>query len=1026
MAKKPFVELHRRSTTTWTTAWGLILCGIVGGLAGRTASAQSTPPAEKGAPKEQALEPIVVTGSLISRRDLVSDTPISTIDQASLMAAGQPTLDRAIGELPQFSAAQGQTETGDVQGATGFSGGQAYGDLRGLGANRSLVLLDGRRLQPSNPDGSVDLNTIPISMIENVEIITGGASAAYGSDAIAGVINFKLRQKFNGAQFSYQHGATTHGDGGNDLASVIIGGDLDEHRGNVMLALDYTERNVVHGRDRDFFANIRSVNIPQEGILAPSANAPTIAAINGVLAGYPGTTPLAGSGSYPGAIGVNTGGTIFTDQFGPVQNYRGVGAPLVQLTNAGTQVSVVNGQFFDLQVPLTKYNLFARGSYALTDNISTYSQINFMNSRSRDETAPGFALSARAMTIPVIANGVANPLIPQNLLTILNSRPNPTAPFTYFKQLVEIGNRVETFDYSVYQATLGLKGEIPGIDINWDLYGSYGKNTFNNIQNNDASQAAYAAMLNGTVNFTGGHGSCIGWQQPGATAATQYNPFGVNGIPSACLEFAGRQNHNIAVMDEKNFVGVAQGKIWALPAGDLRFALGADYRSDSFDYHPDTNLSLADSYAYDLITPTGGRTTVREVYGELLVPVLAHLPLVEDLSFDAGYRHSDYDRFGGVNTYKIDANWQPIKSVHVRGGYQRAIRAPSLGELFAPTITSQLPTGTPPSPGNPLVTGDPCDKNGFFRSGANAAQVVALCEAQGVPASLIGNYTYGLSSISGQSGGNVGLKPETADTYSVGGVWNPGFATSLARTLSISVDYYRIKIAGAIGSIALSDILQRCFNVDGSSNPTYTNANTYCQLITRDRSNGSIVLGRQLLLNLATYQTDGIDFQGDWGFDLDALGLPDNAGSFRLTSLITYTRSFDVASLPGAPALDFAGSIGNSAVSNDIAHPHWKANTSFGYKHGPLSAGVRWRFIGAMIHQDQVVSPTATTRGVPAYSYFDLDAHYNFLDRFDISAGITNIADKGPPLVSGTPLTTDSATYDILGRSYFVALKAKF
>jgi iron complex outermembrane receptor protein len=813
----------------------LIVGGVTNGLSITPSAAQSVPAAQGNAQsgaasnsKPDALEEIVVTGSLISRRDLVADTPIATIDQSSLLAAGQPTLDRAIGELPQFSAAQGQTETGDVQGATGFSGGQAYGDLRGLGSNRSLVLLDGRRLQASNPDGSVDLNTLPISMIENVEVITGGASAVYGSDAIAGVINFKLRQKFNGAEFSYQHGATTHGDGGNDLASVIIGGDIGDHRGNVILSMDYSDRSVVYGRDRSFFANIRTVNIPQEGILAPSANSPTIAAVNSVLANYSGTTPLAGTGAYPGAIGVNTGGTLFTDQFGPVQNYRGVGAPAVRLTNNGTQVSVVNGQYFDLQVPLKKYNLFSRGTYALTDDISAYGQISFMNSTARDETAPGFALSARAMTIPVAINGVTNPLIPRDLLTILNSRSNPTAPFTYFKQLVELGNRVESFDYSVFQTIFGLKGEIGRTELSWDLYGSYGKNTFNNVQNDDASQAAYAAMLNGTVNYTGNSvkGSCIGWQQPGATAATQYNPFGVNGIPAACLEFAGRQNHNIGVMDEKNFVGTLQGKIVQLPAGDLRFALGADYRTDTFDYRPDNTLALSDSYAYDLITATSGATTVREVYGELLVPVLAKLPLMQALTFDLGFRHSDYDRFGGVNTYKIDMNWQPVNSVHVRGGYEKAIRAPSLGELFAPTITSQLPTGTPPSPGNPLVTGDPCDANGFFRNSPNAAKVIALCEAQGVPASLIANYTYGLSSISGQSGGNVNLKPETADTYSFGGVWSPGFSTSLARTLNFSVDYFKIKIAGAIGSISLSDILQRCFNVDGISNPTYTNANT--------------------------------------------------------------------------------------------------------------------------------------------------------------------------------------------------------
>jgi iron complex outermembrane recepter protein len=1011
---------------------GLIVCGIAPIVSPAQTSesepAASTATAASSSEKANPLEEVVITGSLISRHNVVADTPIATIDHSSLAAAGQPTLDRAIGELPQFAAAQGQTETGDVQGATGFGGGQAYGDLRGLGSNRALVLLDGRRLQPSNPDGSVDLNTIPMSMIENVEVITGGASAVYGSDAVAGVINFKLRQKFNGAEFSYQRGGTTHGDGSNDLASIIIGTDVAEHRGNVVVALDYSDRSVVHGRDRPFFANIRSVNIPQEGILAPSANSPTIAAVNSVLAGYPGSTPLPGSGDYPGAIGVNTGGTIFTDQFGPVQNYRGVGPPAVRLTNNGTQVSVINGQYFDLQVPLKKYNLFGRGSYELTDNISAYAQMQFMNSTARDETAPGFALSARAMTIPVSLNGIANPLIPADLLTVLNSRPNPTAPFTYFKQLAELGNRIESFEYSVYQATAGLKGELGFSDLSWDVYASYGKNTLNNVQNGDASQSAYAAMLNGTVNYTSnrGKGSCIGWQQPGATLATEYNPFGVNGIPLACLEFAGRQNHNVNTMDEKNFVGTIQGKLFTLPAGDLRFALGADYRADTFDYRPDDNLALSDSYAFDLITPTAGSTIVREVYSELLVPVLAKLPLIESLSFDLGYRHSNYDRFGGVNTYKIDMNWQPISSVHLRGGYERAIRAPSLGELFAPTITSQLPTGTPPSPGHPLVTGDPCDVNGFFRNGPNAAQVIALCEAQGVPAGLIGNYTYGLSSIAGQSGGNVNLKPETADTYSFGGVWAPAFDSPLARTLNLSIDYFQIKIAGAIGSIALSDILQRCFNVDGTSNPGYSNSNAYCQLITRDGSNGSIILGRQLLLNLATYKTDGIDFQADWGFGLGALGLSDGAGSIRLNSLVTYTRSFDVSSLPGTPALNFAGSIGNSAVSNDIAHPHWKANTSLGWRRGPISAGLHWRFIGSMVHQDQIVSPTAATPGVPAYSYFDVDASWSIGSHLQLNAGVTNLADKTPPLVSGAPLTTDPATYDILGRQYFAGIKATF
>src|SRR5450755_2415676 len=339
------------------------------------------------------IEPVIVTGSRISRRDYVSDSPIATVDQAAIAAAGQPTLDRAIGEMPQFAAAQGMSEVGDVQGSTGFAGGQAYGDLRGLGPNRALILMDGRRLMSSNPNGSVDLNTIPMSMIENVEIITGGASSTYGSDAIAGVLNFKLRQNFSGAELSVQHGETTHGDGATEHISVLLGGNFADNRGNAVVAFEYSERNAVHGIDRPFFANIRELARPPEGIIPAGTfgTPPTIAAVNGVLAGYPGTTPIAGSGPYNGSLGVNTDGTIFTDLAAPncVQNYRGIGQKGVNINAGCTQVQVGLGNFFAIQVPLTKYNVLARSTYKLGEHVSAYTQFNFMESSARDETAGG-------------------------------------------------------------------------------------------------------------------------------------------------------------------------------------------------------------------------------------------------------------------------------------------------------------------------------------------------------------------------------------------------------------------------------------------------------------------------------------------------------------------------------------------------------------------------------------------------------------------------------------------------------------
>jgi len=1012
----------RVSLRSWSKRTRLITVLLSGAIAGLAVSAAlaAAPAADADAQvKAESLEAIVVTGSRISRRDYQSDSPIVTIDQSTLAAAGQPTLDRAIGEMPQFAAAQGMSEVGDVQGSTGFAGGQAYGDLRGLGPNRALVLMDGRRLMSSNPNGSVDLNTIPMSMIENVEIITGGASSTYGSDAIAGVLNFKLRQNFSGAEVSVTHGGTTHGDGATEHVSVLLGGNFADNRGNSVLAFEYSERGVVHGADRPFFANIRQLARPPEGIMPAGTfgTAPTIAAVNGVLAGYPGTTPIAGSGAYNGSLGVNTDGTIFTDLAAPncVQNYKGIGQKGVNISPACTRVQVGLGNFFAIQVPLTKYNVMARSTYKLSDSVSAYTQFSFMESSARDETAGGSTGPGKELLVPL-----NNPFVVNNpaLQTILASRPadptNPTAltqPLVLTKLLSASGDRIQTFKYDVFQAIAGMKGDIPGTDLTWDVYGSYGRTLFNNLQQNDSSKAAFAAILNGTANYQGATGTCVGYA---------WNPFGSNPLSPGCREFATRENSNVNTMTQKNVEGTVQGKIVTLPAGELRFALGADYRGSAFDYHPDQGLITNDSFSYDTTVPTSGTQNVREVFGELLVPVLKDLPFIEELSLDLGARRSQYDGFGGVNTWKADLNWKPVSTLSVRGGYAKAIRAPSLGELFAPTVTGNLNIGAGPA------AGDPCATGSVFRTGANAAQVAALCQAQGVPAALYPTYTYGVDSVHGTSGGNPSLTPETANTFSIGTVWSPHFDSALMHKFQVSVDYYNIRISNAVGSLSLTDILPRCFNSDGRSNPNYSAANIYCDQIVRDHNTGDIVLGHEGLLNLASYKTDGIDTEVDWSFGLDALGFSERAGTFRLNSLIAYTHTFKVASLPGSPVLDYAGSIGNTEVSPEMAHPHWKANTAFGYSIGPVSAAVHWRYIAAMKHQDVVVDPTSTTPGVGAYSYFDLDAHWAVIEHLEVTAGLTNIADKAPPFVSGQPLTTDTATYDIIGRTYYVGFKAKF
>jgi len=280
--------------------------------------------------------------------------------------------------------------------------------------------------------------------------------------------------------------------------------------------------------------------------------------------------------------------------------------------------------------------------------------------------------------------------------------------------------------------------------------------------------------------------------------------------------------------------------------------------------------------------------------------------------------------------------------------------------------------------------------------------------------------------VYGTSGGNPNLTPEKSDSFTVGAAWTPKFPSAMFRTLNFSVDYYDIKIKDAIGFLDLRSILPRCFNADGVSNPSYSTSNFYCQQFSRDPNSGALVNGREGALNLATYRTSGVDFQFDWGFGLDGLGLPSRLGRLRLNSIVTWTRRFKVASLPGSALLDYAGSIGNSAVSQQISHPRWKATTTLGYAVGPGDISLRWRYIDKMIHQDRVVNSASTTPGVPAYNYFDLNGRVSLTKAIEFNAGIVNLTDKEPPFVSGQPLTTDSATYDIIGRTYFVGAKVKF
>lgn len=970
--------------------------------------------AEEAANDDQA--DIVVTGSLIARRDSISSSPISTVGADMLAQTASPSLDRVIGQLPQFSGAQGAAEVGDTQGTIGFAGGQSYSDLRGLGPNRSLVLLDGRRLMSSAPDGAIDLNTIPSSLIGSVEVITGGASATYGSDAVAGVVNFRLRTNLDGLELSAKTGITSRGDGETLSLSAAFGSDFADDRGSFIFAFEYADRNTVAGRDRPFFANIRQLARPPEGIIAAGnygGGAPTIASVNAILAQYPGTTPIAGTGLYNGALGVNGDGTIFTTLAGSncVQNYRGLNGGTLGLNISPNcrQVQVALGQYFGVQVPLTRYNAFARATYDISDSITAYGQFNYLNSRATTQTGPASSKPSVPLLVPRNSPFVTGNAALQQILGSITAAP--TGNIIVTKLINDLGNRVEPFEYDVWQALFGVEGDISDTDLRWNVYGSYGKSRYVNDMFGEGSLAAVTTVLNGTANFRGSSGTCIGYA---------WNPFGLTPMSAGCLEYVGRVNHSTNNQSQTVVEATVQGPIFTLPAGDFSFALGADYRETSFDYIPDSTLRTNDSIAYGLVTPASGTQKVREVFVEFLVPILEDTPFFQDLTADFGYRYSDYSQFGGQHTYKADLIWRPVEPIMLRGGYSVAIRAPSLGNLFGPTSVAQLPIGTGPN------AGDPCAVGSVYRTGANASQAQALCLAQGVPTALYPTYTYGISTVPGQDGSNPNLTPERATTYSFGTVLTPRFNSGIFERVQLSVDYYHIRIKDAIGSLLLSDILPRCFNSDGVSNPSYSVNNPFCDRIARDPLTGQISLGRQGLFNFATYTVSGIDTQFNWRFGLEALGLSENAGSLELNTTASYLMDYTVAGLLGSPTLNYAGSAGFGGVGGGISHPEWKVNTSLTYTVGGFDATLVWRHISSQVHADRLTNSTSTTPSISAYNYLDFNAQYEIDERFSLGAGVTNLTDREPPFISASPLTTDAATYDVVGRTFYATLKAKF
>jgi iron complex outermembrane receptor protein len=1082
---------------------------------------------------DQALQEITVTGSRIVRRDLDASTPVVTVEREAFQNSAYTSVDQVLNELPQFvvgaingvtAGVSGEFATADVQPSATNSPGAATINLRGLGTNRSLTLIDGRRGQPSNASLAIDLNTIPSSAIASVEVITGGASAVYGADALGGVTNFKLRDNFQGVELTARGGVNEAGGDGKDWQlSALVGTALSD-KGSAMVSMEWYRREsaLVHNRDwlTDQWAdstnggtqirlNFPSVEFGGATVTAgPSSttsgivtgNRPSQAALNAAFPGRPGDIPtnstvyfnhdnsffLQGGANIPvpGGLGFNSA-PLDGRPYKVFNNYDSAGG--VTGTSMGE-----NDPDEWLTSPMERFSFFGRAKYDITERVQAYTQVSFVASSVDQRLQPTGAVgnfsaaiprgdqvylpSVQQTATPTVPAGATRPEyraggslglncpatggctltqafpVPAQLAALLDSRaasPNcvvrtsngttstnaqnpltgtdlqtcgPNSAWRLGQTLDFLPTRGTVNEQRLYQMIGGMQGELGLGDWTWDAYFSHGDTLLEASYVGYPSTEQYRAIVQ-APNFGRNYSSPIYLNSKSASCTSGLPIFEDFQVSQDCIDAILTDSTDRSSLRQDIYEANFQGGIFDLPAGQVRSSVGLSYRANDYIFRPDpiraTNyIQDAGVGQFGAVT-SGGETRVREVYGEMLVPVLRDLPGIRRLELELGYRYSMYDSGAGdVPTWKALMTWSPLDWINVRGGYQKANRAPNIAELYLGE-TSIVTVGA-----------DPCRTNNTVQqewynnaSNPNRAQLQALCSA------LIGNpasdFDVNPNTFGGGGGlqvqlGNPELKSEAGETWTIGTVFRSPFDHALARSITASVDYYKAEIEDNIGAFTMQEVLDTCFNRYGD-NPTFSldEPTGSCARIQRDNFSGNLSRVQTPYANRGGIETSGMDLSLNWTAGLEDMGL---GVPGRLSFGTQATRVFHYIS----QATEISTPVENVGYSN---LPKWRTTTRLSYFVQSFSAGINWRYQSEVMPGAAQTNPDTLTIGGPSYSRFDGNMGYQ-IGQLDLRLSVSNLFNKEPPPYSYSPWTTGSntnlAAADLVGRRYTLTASMSF
>ncbi len=929
-----------------------------------------------------AIEEIVITGSRIRTGRQAASIPVDTVSSDDIKLSGYQNVEEILNNMPQFVPSR-TASTNSTANPTAT--GAATLDLRGLGAQRSLVLVNGRRYTFFDSSQTTDINSIPASLIERVEVVTGGASAVYGSDAVGGVVNFILRDDFEGVEIRSQFNQTSEGDGSITDVSLTLGGNFADGKGNAVVAFNYLDRDSIMTTDRGFSSSVLtdgndangnralvqggSSFVPNgrfQGIPSSAADIAAIPGLDAALAAA-GLTGIGGDGFIPDDGGMNV--RPFSRP-GDLYNYT--------LDNF-------------LRIPQERYNLTMLADYDVGENASVY----FEGAYSHNRTSTGFAPAFINEVLPVEVN---NPYISPELSAVLQlldaneagaAANDGLVGLGIRRRLVEAGARRNQDTRNAFRVLMGLEGSFNDYDYN--AYYSYARSDNTQIQQGNVSRAAFRAG----ILSSGG-------------AAPVVNPFGPN-ISAAGVDFIDIAATNIEATELNVFGATLSGDLFELPGGPLAALIGTEWRSSSVDFNPDEALLTGDVAGFNSIDPAAGQIDVWELFVEFRVPLITDVSGIEALDATAAFRYSDYDldQTGGVNTFLGGLDWKVNDNLAFGTQFQRAIRAPSVGEAFGGQRLF------------PVSASDPCADP----TAAGDATISALCVATGVPTALVGDPTIQPNNeIPGLFGGNPNLAEEESDTFTLSAIITP----EALPNLRVSIDYFDIEVKDAIGAFggSVNNILSVCYTQVQDIN------STACQAVGRNSTSGVIDTLNPVLatnVNVGGLETSGIDLQVGYTFDLDfGIGGGSELGIvFNATFLDEYNL-IPIAEL--STVNDCAGAFGRTCGE---PKSEMKTNTQINWTSGDLTVGLRHRW-GEETTLDEVqFGQDPSTKAVPVLDgggYLDLSFNYEYSDDLSIWGGIINVLDEDPPLLGSRQVRANTSpdTFSPTGAELFIGGAYRF